>query len=75
MATNNSGLDSNYLLVSEKRRKREEEKGIESELTGALAKRIQVENLYAGHPGFYRFRALGALHFSLEHSLACMLFT
>ena len=29
MATNNSGLDSNYLLVSEKRREREEEKGIE----------------------------------------------
>ena len=45
MATNNSGLDWNYLLVSEKRREREEEKGIEEELTGALAKRIQVENL------------------------------
>ena len=29
MATNNSELDSNYLLVSEKRREREEEKGIE----------------------------------------------
>ena len=29
MATNNSGLDWNYLLVSEKRREREEEKGIE----------------------------------------------
>ena len=29
MATNNSGLDSNYLLVSEKRGEREEEKGIE----------------------------------------------
>ena len=29
MATNNSGLDSNYLLVSEKRREKEEEKGIE----------------------------------------------
>ena len=29
MATNNSGLDSNYLLVSEKRREREEENGIE----------------------------------------------
>ena len=29
MATNNSGLDSNYLLVCVKRREREEEKGIE----------------------------------------------
>ena len=29
MAISNSGLDSNYLLVSEKRREREEEKGIE----------------------------------------------
>ena len=29
MATNNTGLDSNYLLLSEKRREREEEKGIE----------------------------------------------
>ena len=26
-------------------------------------------NHYAGHPGFYRFRALGSLLFSLEHSL------
>jgi len=24
---------------------------------------------YAGRPGFYRFRALGSLQFSLEHSL------
>ena len=24
---------------------------------------------YAGHSGFYRFRALGSLQFSLEHSL------
>ena len=28
---------------------------------------------YGGHPGFYRFRALGSLQFSLEHSLTkCM---
>ena len=45
MATNNSELNSNYLLVSEERREREEDKGIEYELTGALAKRIQFENL------------------------------
>ena len=29
MATNKGGLNSNYLLVSEERREREEEKGIE----------------------------------------------
>ena len=29
MATNNSGLNLNHLLVSEERREREEEKGIE----------------------------------------------
>ena len=28
---------------------------------------------YGGHPGFYKFRALGSLQFSLEHSLTqCM---
>ena len=63
MATNNSGFNSTYLLVSEERQERErratgkrkksdrkekeekEEKGKERELTGELAKRIQVENL------------------------------
>ena len=56
MATNNSGFNSTYLLVSEERQEIEkksdrkekeekEEKGKERELTGELAKRIQVENL------------------------------
>ena len=39
-------MNSTYLLTSEERREREEEKGKEQELTGQeLAKRNHVENL------------------------------
>ena len=31
---------------------------------------VFLNKSYAGHPRFYRFRALGFLQFSLEHSLA-----
>ena len=41
-------------------------------LTFALG-RLEISDFsyksYAGHPGFYSFRALGSLQFSLEHSL------
>ena len=45
MATNDSGFFSTYLLVNEERPERERREGREQELTGELAKRIQVKNL------------------------------
>ena len=45
IATNNSGFNSTYLLVSESEGKAKDEKCRKQELTGKLVKRIQVENL------------------------------
>ena len=45
IATNNSGFNSTYLLVSESEGKAKDKKCREQELTGKLVKKIQVENL------------------------------